>query len=78
MCMQIFKKCVVLFHDNTCSHKSRVTQVKRPWFKREQLDHSPYSPDMSPRDFHAFGLLKKHLKEQRFNSDGELKDAVKD
>ena len=27
-------------------------------FKWEQLDHLPNSPDMSPCDFHVFGLLK--------------------
>ncbi|GFW08023.1 hypothetical protein TNCV_2977921 [Trichonephila clavipes] len=34
--------------------------------------------DMSPGDFHAFGPLKKSLKGKRFNSDDELKDAMKD
>ena len=47
-------------------------------FKWEQLDHAPYSPDMSPCDFYVFGPLKKHLKGKRFNSDDELKDAVMD
>ena len=33
---------------------------------------------MSPCDFHMFGPLKKHLKGKYFNSDDELKDAVKE
>ena len=56
----------------------RVTYAKRAKFKWEQFDYPPYSPDMSPCDFQVFGPLKKHLKEQRPNSDDELKNAVKD
>ena len=69
---------VVLLHDNASSHITWITHVKQTKFKWEQLDHLPYSPDMLPCDFHVFGALKKHLKGQRFNSDDELKDAVKD
>ena len=57
---------------------SRVIHVKRAKFKWEQLDYPSYSPNMLPWDFHVFGPLKKHLKRQHFNSDDELKDAVKD
>ena len=57
------------------THVSRVTHLIWAKFRLEQLD---YSPNMSPCDFHVFGPLKKHLKEQRFNSDDELKDTTKD
>ncbi|GFW15320.1 mariner Mos1 transposase [Trichonephila clavipes] len=69
---------VVLLHDNARPHVSRVTQVELDKFKWETLDHPPYSPDMSPSDFHVLGPLKKHLKEKCFNSDDVIKDAVKD
>ncbi|XP_037572224.1 histone-lysine N-methyltransferase SETMAR-like [Dermacentor silvarum] len=69
---------VVLLHDNARPHVSRVTDAELAKFKWEQLDHSPYSPDMSPCDFNVFGPLKKHLKRKRFNLANELKDAVKD
>ena len=69
---------VVLLHDNKCSHLSTVTHAEQVKFKREQLDHPLYSPDMSPCNFHEFSLLKKHLKGQRFNLDNKLKDNVKD
>ena len=52
--------------------------MKQATLKWEQLDHPPCSPSMLLYDFHVFGPLKKHLKEQRFNSDDEFKDAVKD
>ncbi|GFV14565.1 histone-lysine N-methyltransferase SETMAR [Trichonephila clavipes] len=69
---------VVLLHDNARPHVSRVTQMELDKFKWETLDHPPYSPDMSPCDFHVFDLLKKHLKGKRFNSDDVFKDTVKD
>lgn len=69
---------VVLLHDNARPHVSRVTHAELAKFRWERLDHPPYSPDMSPCDFHVFGPLKKHLKGRQFNSDDEVKDAVKD
>ncbi|GFS66023.1 histone-lysine N-methyltransferase SETMAR [Trichonephila clavipes] len=74
----LFTEGVVLLHDNARPHVSRVTQMELDKFKWETLDHPPYSPDMSPCDFHVFGPLKKHLKGKRFNSDDVLKDTVKD
>lgn len=44
---------VVLLHDNAHTHISRVTHAELAKFKWEQLDHPPYSPDMSPWDFHV-------------------------
>lgn len=69
---------VVLFHGNACPHISRVKLAKLTKFKWEQLDHSPYSPDISPCNFHVFGSPKKHLKGQRLNLDDKLKDDEKD
>ena len=69
---------VILLHDNARPHVSRVTQSVLAKFKWEQFEHPPYSPDMSPCDFHLFGPLKKHLKGKRFHSDDELKDTVED
>jgi histone-lysine N-methyltransferase SETMAR len=42
----------------------------------EVLDHHPYSPDLAPSDFHLFGPLKKHLGGRRFETDGEVQQAV--
>ncbi|GFY49312.1 hypothetical protein TNIN_225601 [Trichonephila inaurata madagascariensis] len=47
---------VILLQDN--AHVCRVTHATLAKFKREQLDHPPYSLDMSPCDFHASGFLK--------------------
>ena len=36
----------------------KVIHVELAKFKLEQLDHTLYSPDMSPCDFHVFSFLK--------------------
>ena len=46
------------------------------WSRRYGLtvmDHSPYSPDLAPSDFHLFGPLKKLLVGKRFPSDVNVK-----
>ena len=75
---ELLTESVVLHHDIACSQVSSFTHAKRSKLKWEQLDHLPYSPEISTCDFRVFGLLKKHLKGQCFNSDDEFKDAVKD
>jgi hypothetical protein len=47
------------------------------WPGKIQFDHSPYSPDLAPSDFHLFLHLKKCLAGQPFlNIDG-VKEAAK-
>ena len=45
-------------------------------FKWEVLQHPPYSPDLTPSDFHLFGPLKQHLSGERFPDDDAVKIAV--
>jgi hypothetical protein len=42
----------------------------------EKRDHSLYSPDWVPSDFHLFLHLKKFLGGKRFDDNDDLKDAV--
>jgi hypothetical protein len=44
----------------------------------EYIDHSPYSPNLTPSDFHIFGPLKDVLRGQRFVDDDELKHSVRE
>ncbi|GFV08974.1 histone-lysine N-methyltransferase SETMAR [Trichonephila clavipes] len=44
--------------------------------KWEVLEHPDYRRDLSPCDYHIFGLLKKKLMGQRFHSDDDIKAAV--
>jgi len=43
---------------------------------RTVMDHSPYSSDLAPSDFHLFGPLKKHLDGKQFASDTNVKKVV--
>jgi hypothetical protein len=40
------------------------------------MEHSPYSCDLGPSNFHLFGLLKKHLAGKEFAADTNMKQAV--
>lgn len=42
----------------------------------EVLEHAAYSPDLAPSDYHLFGPLKNALRDRRFSSDQQVKDAV--
>ena len=53
-------------------HKSRVAQAAIRECKFEQLNHSPYSPDLAPSDYYPF----RNLRGTRFRDDDELKAAT--
>ncbi|GBL91430.1 hypothetical protein AVEN_136929-1 [Araneus ventricosus] len=40
------------------------------------IEHPPYSLDLSPRDFHLFGPLKKHLAGRHFRTDAKVQETV--
>ena len=51
-----------LLHDNAASHRSTLVT---DFFTRNgilTINHSPYSPDMAPCDFHLFGKLHLAMK----------------
>ncbi|GBN56310.1 hypothetical protein AVEN_224543-1 [Araneus ventricosus] len=45
-------------------------------FGCEQINHSPYSPDMAPSEFQLFLNMKRFFNGLRFDDDEEVKDAV--
>lgn len=69
---------VLFHHDNAPAHRSRqcVSALSHHGF--EILPHPPYSPDLSPCDFHLFPQIKRQLKGRRFNDVTELKQAFED
>lgn len=67
---------VILLHDNARPHTAALTREKLEQLGWETLDHPPYSPDLSPCDFHMFGPLKEALGGQRFDSDAEVEAYV--
>ena len=68
---------VLRLHDNAPVHKSRVAHAAIRECKFEQLNHTPYSPDLAPSDYYLFRNLKSHLRGMRFWDDTELKAATK-
>lgn len=69
-------KGIRLHHDNARPHVSQQTNDVIDQFGWELVSHPPYSPDLAPNDFHLFPKLKNCLGGQRFQTDGELQDAV--
>jgi hypothetical protein len=46
-------------------------------FNWELFDHSSYSLDLAPSDYHLFTYLKNWLLSQRFNNNEELMEGLK-
>jgi len=65
---------VAMIRDNTCPHTAMQYLIMT--FHWEQFDHPPYSPDLSPSDFHLFLYLKSFLAGRRFHEDSEVKEAT--
>jgi histone-lysine N-methyltransferase SETMAR len=52
---------VVLLHDNASPHTAARTRALLEHFNWELFDHTPYSPDLAPCDYHLFTYLKNWL-----------------
>jgi len=72
----LLTKGVLLLHDNACPHSANQTTATLRSFQREVLQHPPYSPDLTPSDFHLFGPLKHHLSGECFPDDDAVERAV--
>jgi len=59
-------KGVLFLHDNAPTHRTLATQKKLAYLGFQCLDHPPYSPDLTPSDYHLFPGLKKQLKGRHF------------
>ena len=59
-------KGVLFLHDNVPAHRALATQKKLAYLGFQCLDHTPYSPDLAPSDYHLFPGLKKQLKGRHF------------
>lgn len=67
---------VLLLHDNGRSHTAVITQQSIKNLHRETLKHPPYSPDMSPSDYHLFGSPNEALSEEKFENDIQVKEFM--
>lgn len=68
---------VLLLHDNARPHTADLTNQAIEKWRWEIIPHPPYSPDLSPCDFHLFAPLKRALKGRYFVSDTEISEVVK-
>ncbi|KAK6747273.1 hypothetical protein RB195_000466 [Necator americanus] len=71
----INRKGVILLHDNARPHVSLITRQKLHELNYETLDHPPYSPDLSPTDFHFFKHLDIFLQEKHFRNQDDVETA---
>ena len=67
---------VHLLLDNVSSHKCEVVKSFLASEKVKVLNHPPYSPDLSPRDFFLFPRLKKMLSGNKYTSRSYLGSAI--
>ena len=49
-----------------------ATQKKLAYLGFQSLDHTPYSPDLAPSDYHLLPGLRKQLKDRHISSDMEV------
>ena len=59
-------RSILLLHDNARPHTAALTQAKLHQMHWATIEHPPYSPYLSPCDYHLFGPLKEGLGGQRF------------
>jgi len=67
-----FTKAVLFLRDNVPAHRALATQNKLAYLGFQCVDHTPYSPDLAPSDYHLFPGLKKQLKCRHFSSEAEV------
>jgi histone-lysine N-methyltransferase SETMAR len=63
--------------DDARPHTAAATFNHIATFGWERLDHTPYSPDLVPSDFHFFPTLKRTLKGRRFITSEDAEAAVR-
>ncbi|XP_035733116.1 histone-lysine N-methyltransferase SETMAR-like [Vespa mandarinia] len=66
----------ILLHDNARPYTSYKTIAKLNKLKYEILQHPPYSPDLSPTDFHLFKHLELFLRAKQYENEDSLKNAI--
>lgn len=72
----INRKGVVLLQDNARPHTAKVTRQKIHSLSWEILPHPPYSPDISPTDYHLFRSLDNPMGNKCFENRQELENDL--
>ena len=69
---------VVFLHDNARPHAASATKMLLESFGWEVVPHPPYSPDISPTDFHLFLSMDSQLKNREFRDVGSVDSAMRE
>ena len=67
---------MIFQYDNARPHVAKVVKETLELLKWDVLPHPPYSPDISPSDYHLFRSMAYSLAEQHFTSYKEAKNWV--
>ncbi|XP_066908186.1 histone-lysine N-methyltransferase SETMAR-like [Halyomorpha halys] len=76
--LKTFDPCLVnrrrplLLQDNARPHTAKLTREKLTEIGWEVLPHPPYSPDLSPTDYHLFRDLDNNLRQKCFQDRDNL------
>ena len=70
------RKKILFLQDNARPHVAKMTLHKIAELQWEIMSHPPYSPDLSPTDFHLFLSLDNHMKNREFINEGDIKNEV--
>ena len=72
------RKGPILLHDNARLHVAKPTLQKLNELGYETLPHPPYSPDLSPTNYHFFKHLDNFLREKCFKNLSDIKNVSSD
>ncbi|XP_020141355.2 histone-lysine N-methyltransferase SETMAR-like [Microcebus murinus] len=72
------RKGPILLHDNARPHVAQPTLQKLNELGYEVLPHPPYSPDLSPTDYHFFKHLDNFLQGKHFHSQQDAENAFQE
>uniref|UniRef100_A0A0N5CE06 DDE_3 domain-containing protein n=1 Tax=Strongyloides papillosus TaxID=174720 RepID=A0A0N5CE06_STREA len=70
------KRSPILLHDNAKPHVSKTTVQKLKELECETLPYPPYSPNLSPTDYHLFKELELNLRQKKSTKSDDLKNNV--
>ncbi len=68
----------ILLHDNAKPHTASQTKSTLEALNFEVLPHPPFSPDLSPSDYHLFRSMEHSLREQTFENRGHIEKWLSD